>query len=243
MMGIMTQLLYTGEEFIAELSNILVWIISIVGVLMVLYAVYIGYLFATATDEGKRRAAKSRLFKILSSVLIVYALAACLKVIDVNFSKVEKSTDDGGSINWTEIEYEYVGQLQLKLQSGQSSPLVVRPFDLRVKDGEAALTNVEFTNFTFMGAAAADLAKIMAAPTGRPVIERGSGGQLTYNFTCKNVSETKTITASRLDESTGKFYIQVLATFNYGNYTGCSVYFDIEVISYDLKIVVQVAGA
>lgn len=242
MMGIMTQLLYTGEDFIAELSNILVWIISIVGVLMVLYAVYIGYLFATATDESKRRAAKSRLFKILSSVLIVYALAACIKVIDVNFSKVEKSKDDGETINWTEIEYEYVGQLQLKLQSGQSNPLVVRPFDLRVKDGEAALTNVEFTNFTFMGTAASKLAEIMATPTG-PVIERGSNGQLTYNFTCKNISEMTTITASRFDESTGKYYIQVLATFNYGNYTGCSVYFDIEVIKNDPNIDIQVAGA
>lgn len=242
MMGITTQLLYTGEEFIAELSNILVWIISIVGVLMVLYAVYIGYLFATATDEGKRRAAKSRLFKILSSVLIVYALAACLKVIDVNFSKVEKSKDDGGAINWTEIEYEYVGQLQLKLESGQPNPLVVKPFDLRVKDGEARLTNVEFTNFTFMGAAASELAKIMDRPTG-PVIVRGSGGELTYNFKCKNVSEMTTITASRSDESTGKYYIQVLATFNYGNYTGCSVYFDIEVIAWDQRIQLQVAGA
>ena len=242
MMGITIQLLYTGEEFIAELSNILVWIISIVGVLMVLYAVYIGYLFATATDEGKRRAAKSRLFKILSSVLIIYALAACIKVIDVNFSKVEKPKEDGGSINWTEIEYEYVGQLQLKLQSDYSNPLVVRPNDLRVKYGEAALTNVEFTNFAFMGAAASQLAGIMATPTG-PVIERGSGGQLTYNFKCKNVSEMTTITASRFDESTNKYYIQVLATFNYGNYTGCSVYFDIEVIPWDQHIDVQVAGA
>lgn len=90
-MGMLSQLLAEvkagGTEFVDGLKWLVVVLVSIAGSLCILYAIYIGYLFATATDDGKRRAAKDRLIKVISSGLIIFALAMCLTVIDVNFSK------------------------------------------------------------------------------------------------------------------------------------------------------------
>ena len=90
-MGMLSQLLAEvndgGTEFVDGLKWLVVVLVSVAGSLCILYAIYIGYLFATATDDGKRRAAKDRLIKVISSGLIIFALAMCLTVIDVNFSK------------------------------------------------------------------------------------------------------------------------------------------------------------
>lgn len=90
-MGITAQLLegYTGTKFMQELGWLVVVIVSIAGALMTLYAVYIGFLFATASDANKRKAAKDRLIKTVASALIVIALSAVLGVINVNFNTVQ----------------------------------------------------------------------------------------------------------------------------------------------------------
>ena len=85
-MGMTKQLLAdSGATFMAELKWLVVILVSIAGALCVLYAVYIGYLFATATDEGKRRAAKSRFIKVLSSALVIVAMAFALNAINLRF--------------------------------------------------------------------------------------------------------------------------------------------------------------
>jgi len=93
-MGMTNQLLAdSGATFMAELKWLVVILVSIAGALCVLYAVYIGYLFATATDEGKRRAAKSRFIKVLSSALIIVAMAFALNAINLRFD----TPDNGGN--------------------------------------------------------------------------------------------------------------------------------------------------
>ena len=105
-MGMLSQLLAGvndgGTEFVDGLKWLVVVLVSIAGSLCIIYAIYIGYLFATATDDGKRRAAKERLIKVLSSLLIIFALAMCLTVIDVRFTTPEQDggkTDEGTSLD------------------------------------------------------------------------------------------------------------------------------------------------
>ena len=86
-MGFTNQFLADGgAEFLSGLKWLIVVLVSIAGSFCVIYAVYIGYLFATATDDGKRRAAKNRLIKVVSSGLIIVGLALCMNAIDVTFS-------------------------------------------------------------------------------------------------------------------------------------------------------------
>lgn len=91
-MGMTTQLLYSGSDFMKELGWLTTIIVSLAGVLMGLYAVYIGFLFATASDANKRKAARERLIKVMASAFIIIALAALLGAININFSKIK--TDD-----------------------------------------------------------------------------------------------------------------------------------------------------
>ncbi len=85
-MGMTSLLLeYTGQQFIKDLSWIVVILVSIAGALSTLYAVYIAYLFFTASDPTKRKAAKDRLVKVVSSSIIIVALAGILATLDVTF--------------------------------------------------------------------------------------------------------------------------------------------------------------
>ncbi|MBO5229437.1 MAG: hypothetical protein J6B20_01410 [Clostridia bacterium] len=241
MMGITTQLLYTGEEFIAELSEILVWIISIVGVLMVLYAVYIGYLFATATDEGKRRAAKSRLFKILSSVLIIYALAACIKVINVSFDDVEISKEDtDNAINWAEYEYEYIGSVSPMYfkKGGYANGIELDPTKLRMKSGELTLKEVKFTGFVLDPES--DVLQAELNALGTQNVKLLDTGGLKYTFGQKSIAnetvqDAYTITSSV--EVSGSHYIRALVSFNYKEKDGCTLEIMIKVSS-DTELIV-----
>lgn len=97
-MGMLKQLLAedSGTKFMSELKWLVVILMSIAGSLCILYAIYIGYLFATATDDGKRRAAKDRLIKVISSGLIIFALATCLNVIDLKFETPNNGESSNG---------------------------------------------------------------------------------------------------------------------------------------------------
>ena len=119
-MGMMAQILapYSGSQFMTDLRWLVTILVTIAGALMTLYAVYIGYLFATASDEGKRRAAKTRLMKVLGSALIVFAMAAILGMLNVNFTELEKpSTNKGGgnSNQSPQSGFEYIGTPRLAL--------------------------------------------------------------------------------------------------------------------------------
>ncbi len=110
-MGLTSQLLaeYTGKNFMSDLGNLVVVIVSVAGALMTLYAIYIAYLFATASDPTKRKAARERLVKTVASTLIIIGLASVIAVINVHFNKAEGRIDNisgGGGTNYTSA-YSY----------------------------------------------------------------------------------------------------------------------------------------
>lgn len=117
MLGMMALLLSdnAGATFKQNAITIVFWIVTIAGSLLTVYAIYIGYLFATATDAAKRTAAKTRLMKIFSSALCIYALAACLKVIEVNFTSIEGDLSNNKPIfkDQSDLSLIYTGAIDL----------------------------------------------------------------------------------------------------------------------------------
>ncbi len=186
-MGMKTLLLYEGKDFIAELSNIVIWLVSIAGALMTLYAVYIGYLFATASDESKRKNAKSRLIKIISSVFIVYALAATLGVIKVEFTDIEKSANkEEINTDWSTVEFEYRGYVELKVNVEENERYVTKGFTLYPKEikiigSETSLSGLKLENFSFTGKAEDGMSHL-----GIGECVKNSDGSLTFNYTCRS---------------------------------------------------------
>lgn len=123
-MGLTLQLLepYTGKKFMSDLGNLVVIIVSAAGALMTLYAIYIAYLFFTASDASKRKAARERLVKTIASMLIIIGLASVLSVINVTFNKAEGNIDriGGGSTNYTSA-YTYAGIPTFVFQQANNS--------------------------------------------------------------------------------------------------------------------------
>lgn len=117
-MGITTQLLasYSGQQFIKDLSWLVVILVSIAGALCTLYAVYIAYLFFTASDPTKRKAAKDRLLKVVSSALIIFVLAGILRLIDVNFIS-QTGSYGGSSSNFTSTITNYSDAVEMTLKA------------------------------------------------------------------------------------------------------------------------------
>ena len=131
---------YTGSKFMDELGEIVIILVTVAGSLMVLYAVYIGYLFATATDAGRRKAAKDRLFKVLSSALIIYALAASLSVIKITFTKVEGADagNDSPAESGAPTSFVYIGMPTLTLKKSKGS-MKVESSKIQAKDSDATI--------------------------------------------------------------------------------------------------------
>lgn len=238
-MGMIAQLLegkaYTGTQFMTDLRWLTLILVSIAGALMTLYAVYIGYLFATATDEGKRRAAKNRLFKVLGSALIIFAMAAVLKTLDIKFTEVEENNSNGalGSIDWSKVDYEYAGSLSLTMKLTEKYSLTLQPGSVRMKDSTQGLGNVKFTGFaiTTSGWPGNAFAKMGSA------IQMESSGALTYNYMCEIPAGQDVLTVNVLEkEGSSSYYVEGRASFEYGNTKGCSVSFYIAVSKDSEKI-------
>ncbi|MCM1404553.1 MAG: pilin [Prevotella sp.] len=162
-MGMTLQLLYDGADFKSDLGTILVTIVGAVGALMTLYACYIGYLFATATDENKRRAAKNRLLKVISSVLLIFALTAALSMIKVQFGEVKVSDDGttpnlGDSSDWSSASYTYDDTPALTLSRSSGSTSVTGSFTVDINnvklvkdDVKSDVSGIEWTgDMTFI---------------------------------------------------------------------------------------------
>lgn len=171
---LLAQQAYTGDKFKSDLSFLIVVLVSFAGALMTLYAVYIAYIFATATDEGKRRASKERLFKVLGSALIIFALAATIEVIDVNFNnvKVKDPTNDAGNNQVSGCNvYEYTEIPSFTTMSpGKPCEVVFSTNKIRIKDGT-----------TVSGAKLLDC-KIEGLDGEYTV--NGNGSSITYRVTC-----------------------------------------------------------
>lgn len=98
-MGNMRSLLLAGDpgnEFKSGLMDIISLIFTALGILMVLYAVYLFFLMATASDESKRRSAKSRVVKTFASVLIVVALIGMLQGLKITITTPKVNNPSGG---------------------------------------------------------------------------------------------------------------------------------------------------
>ena len=117
MLGMMALLLSDngGATFKADALKILFWIFTIVDALLVGYAVYIAFLFATATDAAKRTAAKSRLIKVFSSLLCIIALTMTLKAIDINFDPLQGNLSNNKPIfkDQSDLSLIYTGAVDL----------------------------------------------------------------------------------------------------------------------------------
>ncbi|MBQ7973829.1 MAG: hypothetical protein IJ295_02635 [Clostridia bacterium] len=229
-MGMMAQLLaeeeYTGAQFIKELSWLITIIISIAGALMTLYAVYIGYLFATASDEGKRKAAKNRLIKILSSALIIFALASCISVINVTFDNAKvNNPSENSSLTVTENTYLLNKEKTpvLKLEQGRENCIHLYGENIYIKDGDyLSGASVVFTGFSFVDGS--NLTNY-CSPAEQIKIKTDVS-KLEYNFYCTSASSgVGTIQCYKKDD---KYYAIASASFNYGNLKGCVVKFLVE---------------
>lgn len=222
-MGMKSQLLYTGNEFMADLSNIVIWLVSIAGALMTLYAVYIGYLFATASDEGKRKTAKSRLIKLISTIFIVYALAATLNVIKVTFTTLEKSTEeDTINTDWTSVEYAYSARPEFIVNTKNDvfeTGFVLDPQYLKIDGVEGYLSGAKITGFQFVGEAVYGLNELKY----EMFCDKNTDGTLKVRYYCKkedDVKEDIQIVCEKRNAGGGSGWIYGELTFDYNDMKG-----------------------
>lgn len=216
-MGMTTQLLaqqaYTGAQFMKDLGNIVVILVSIAGALMTLYAVYIAYLFWTATDANKRKAARERLIKTVASSLIVIGLAAVLTVINVRFNAAEgrisgPTVGQGGNYA---SDYTYAAEPEFVFKkvnvSGKNMAEGVLQLDSRfLQENGAAIdpngNKVKFEVCQIVSPNWKDMGIVDAA-----VISNGNLGKMTYAINLKEFS----IPAG--ESEGGSYYVTVAIKF------------------------------
>lgn len=166
-MGMISQLLadaYTGNDFMRELKDVLILIFGAAGALCTLYAIYIGYLFATASDDAKRRTAKNRFIKILSTALIIVALAFVMGGMELNFNTNynKGGSESGGSTggltemeqNTTGIIYNSTPTLKfeyMSLYDTSYATITLYPKYITKVDDRTTYKTAVFENFQFEG--------------------------------------------------------------------------------------------
>jgi len=74
--------LWHGTDSMPGLEDVLVAIFAVVGALAVGYSIFLGVMLAKAEDEGKRKQAKSRIFKALAGLFIIVILFSTMTVKD-----------------------------------------------------------------------------------------------------------------------------------------------------------------
>ncbi|MCQ2382081.1 MAG: pilin [Clostridia bacterium] len=198
-MGMTAQLLageYTGTQFMKELGNLVVVIVSIAGALMTLYAVYIGYLFASASDANKRKAAKTRLIKVIASSLIIVGLASVLSVINVNFNKVESNNSQSSNSDLTAVaSYTYNGSpvMVFKHEARQSMVKGTLKFD-------PGNIYIEETPISLAGRTARFSSCSIIAPS-------GNGYTVNFNLSTNELIVSYKYSAAELYNNSGKIFL------------------------------------
>ena len=81
-------LLLAEKTFNEDLLEIISYIAIIFGGLVTLYALYLAYAMATASDAGRRAEAKKRVINSIAIVLILIALVGMLKIMDTKTTTV-----------------------------------------------------------------------------------------------------------------------------------------------------------
>jgi|GEM_PF-6847556 len=185
-MGFTTQLLYTGSEFMHDLGNLTVIIVGAAAGMMTLYAIYIGFLFATASDPGKRKAARERLYKTVASAFIIIGLATVLGVINVRFNKVEgnvSGTNSGSSGNYSS-QYSYGGSVEMALTyskwTGKTTGVFTIKSTLIKLDGKNIDSNG--TEVQFQKCEAVEPSNWTSSTGGTNAFDTSIVGQGTYSF-------------------------------------------------------------
>jgi heme O synthase-like polyprenyltransferase len=69
------------EKVITQINSVINIALSIIGAGVVIFAVYLGFKFFTAEDEGKRKDAKSQLIYAIIGIVVVLALLVLKDVI------------------------------------------------------------------------------------------------------------------------------------------------------------------
>jgi len=64
-----------ATKLVSEIQLYLIIGFALVGAVATIYAIYLGFLIAKAEDEGKRKEAKSRIFKTLVGIFIIVVLS------------------------------------------------------------------------------------------------------------------------------------------------------------------------
>ena len=222
-MGMTTQLLYSGADFMKELGWLTTIIVSLAGVLMGFYAVYIGFLFATASDANKRKAARERLIKVMASAFIIIALAALLGAININFSKIKtdnnnKSVEDRySSGNLKGWNYSENVEMNLGYKNnpigygGYTSPEFSGNFKISMANFTKDGVKIDADEYEFGGCEVTEPSSFNNILPGDQIIEISDDGKtLQYNFKGTMVNY-KTLS------SDGKHYILVKVTIGSKN--------------------------
>ena len=92
-------LLGAGDNFVNGLLSVLSWIFAAIGGVFLLWALYLAFLMANASDGDKRRKAKERMFKGISVLLITVALVGLLQIINVNLGENPVGETGGAAVS------------------------------------------------------------------------------------------------------------------------------------------------
>jgi cell wall-associated NlpC family hydrolase len=83
-MGDILTLLAQGQNrFQDNLLEVVMWIFVVIGAIIVPFAIYLGFKLANASDENKRRDAKTHFINVLVSFIIIMILVAVMATIDL----------------------------------------------------------------------------------------------------------------------------------------------------------------
>jgi hypothetical protein len=99
-MGNITSLLLAFNN---DLIQIVAYISMVFGGLVIIYALYLGFLMATASDASKRAEAKRRVINSISIILILVALISLLQILKVQTEPkgwVIEGVESGGPTEW-----------------------------------------------------------------------------------------------------------------------------------------------
>ena len=239
-MGMISQLLaaYTGNDFMRELKDVLILIFGAAGALCTLYAIYIGYLFATASDEAKRRTAKNRFIKILSTALIIVALAFVMGGMNLTFTETGGGSGSGSDDLMSGLDkYEksstiYNEKIGKKtVAPGKTISFEIDPSNIYNTDTKASISGAKFKSFVLVGISS-ELKNVL---DDTDAVKVDTKGKLTYThrFPTYSNDDAKNVVINYYKEAQkddGKKYWKGMAEFEKdGASFTVAVYIEIDV--------------
>lgn len=158
-----------GEEFVQGLLSILQICMGLFSIMMVVFAVYLFFMMYTATDEGKRKKVKSRIYHTITSLVIVITLILALRGLEIHITSQDNLGNSDKDVALPTLsdnffkDAQYDGTLSLKLTLSYAEYLTggldSKDFNLSGKgsisaskikgyDESLGLTNIEISYIT-----------------------------------------------------------------------------------------------